>query len=245
MCIRDRNYIQFDGVNSSAEVWWNGEKIGSHDGGYSAFRVRIPEISDENILTVYADNSPNDTVYPQVADFTFYGGIYRDVTVIGVDESHFDLEFYGSSGIMITPKVTGLSAAVNITARVTNPQDCSVRFVVTDADKKPVGEKSVDASDGKTVIEIENAHLWNGTQDPYLYSLTAELLKDGEKTDEISVRFGCRSFSIDPQKGFILNGKPCPLRGVSRHQDRPGIGNALTEKEHREDMDLILSLIHI
>lgn len=134
-----------------------------------------------NILTVYADNSPNDTVYPQVADFTFYGGIYRDVTVIGVDESHFDLEFYGSSGIMITPKVSGSSAAVNITARVTNPQDCSVRFVVTDADKKPVGEKSVDASDGKTVIEIENAHLWNGTQDPYLYSLTAELLKDGEK----------------------------------------------------------------
>ena len=220
------HYIQFDGVNSSAEVWWNGEKIGSHDGGYSAFRVRIPEISDENILTVYADNSPNDTVYPQVADFTFYGGIYRDVTVIGVDESHFDLEFYGSSGIMITPKVSGLSAAVNITARVTNPQDCSVRFVVTDADKKPVGEKSVDASDGKTVIEIENAHLWNGTQDPYLYSLTAELLKDGEKTDEISVKFGCRSFSIDPQKGFILNGKSCPLRGVSRHQDRPGIGNA-------------------
>ena len=236
------HYIQFDGVNSSAEVWWNGEKIGSHDGGYSAFRVRIPKISDENILTVYADNSPNDTVYPQVADFTFYGGIYRDVTVIGVDESHFDLEFYGSSGIMITPKVSGLSAAVNITARVTNPQDCSVRFVVTDADKKPVGEKSVDASDGKTVIEIENAHLWNGTQDPYLYSLTAELLKDGEKTDEISVRFGCRSFSIDPQKGFILNGKPCPLRGVSRHQDRPGIGNALTEKEHREDMDLICEL---
>lgn len=236
------HYIQFDGVNSSAEVWWNGEKIGSHDGGYSAFRVRIPEILDENILTVYADNSPNDTVYPQVADFTFYGGIYRDVTVIGVDESHFDLEFYGSSGIMIAPKVSGLSAAINITARVTNPQDCSVRFVVTDADKKPVGENSVDASDGKTVIEIENAHLWNGTQDPYLYSLTAELLKDGEKTDEISVRFGCRSFSIDPQKGFILNGKPCPLRGVSRHQDRPGIGNALTEKEHREDMDLICEL---
>lgn len=175
------HYIQFDGVNSSAEVWWNGEKIGSHDGGYSAFRVRIPEISDENILTVYADNSPNDTVYPQVADFTFYGGIYRDVTVIGVDESHFDLEFYGSSGIMITPKVSGSSADVNITARVTNPQDCSVRFVVTDADKKPVGEKNVDASDGKTVIEIENAHLWNGAQDPYLYSLTAELLKDGEK----------------------------------------------------------------
>ena len=113
---------------------------------------------------------------------------------------------------------------------------------MTDADKKPVGEKNVDASDGKTVIEIENAHLWNGTQDPYLYSLTAELLKDGEKADEISVRFGCRSFSIDPQKGFILNGKSCPLRGVSRHQDRPGIGNALTEKEHREDMDLICEL---
>ena len=236
------HYLQFDGVNSSAEVWWNGEKICSHDGGYSTFRVKLPEIAEENLLTVFADNSPNDTVYPQVADFTFYGGIYRDVTVIGVNESHFDLDYYGAPGIKVIPTVNGSSAFVAINAYVTNPLDCTVHFIITDADKKIVGEKSVDASDGKTVIEIENAHLWNGTQDPYLYSLSAELLKDGEKTDEISVRFGCRSFSIDPQKGFILNGKPYPLRGVSRHQDRPGIGNALTEKEHREDMDLICEL---
>ena len=105
-----------------------------------------------------------------------------------------------------------------------------------------MAEADADAADAKTNIKIENAHLWHGTEDPYLYTLTVTLLQNGKAVDEIATRFGCRSFAIDPQKGFILNGKPYPLRGVSRHQDRPGIGNALTAKEHTEDMDLICEL---
>ena len=117
-----------------------------------------------------------------------------------------------------------------------------MHFAITNRNGDPVAEADADAADAKTNIKIENAHLWHGTEDPYLYTLTVTLLQNGKAVDEIATRFGCRSFAIDPQKGFILNGKPYPLRGVSRHQDRPGIGNALTAKEHTEDMDLICEL---
>ena len=236
------HYLQFDGVNSSAAVYWNGRQIAKHDGGYSTFRAKLPEILPENLLVVYADNSPNETVYPQMADFTFYGGIYRDVTVLGVEESHFDLDYYGAPGVQVVPTMQGTDATVAATAYVTAPAGCTVHFAITNMDGDPVAEADADAADAKTNIKIENAHLWHGTEDPYLYTLTVTLLQNGKAVDEIATRFGCRSFAIDPQKGFILNGKPYPLRGVSRHQDRPGIGNALTAKEHTEDMDLICEL---
>lgn len=236
------HYLQFDGVNSSAQVYWNGQQIAKHDGGYSTFRAKLPEILPENLLVVYADNSPNETVYPQMADFTFYGGIYRDVTVLGVEESHFDLDYYGAPGVQVVPTMQGTDATVAATAYVTAPAGCTVHFAITNRNGDPVAEADADAADAKTNIKIENAHLWHGTEDPYLYTLTVTLLKNGKAVDEIATRFGCRSFAIDPQKGFILNGKPYPLRGVSRHQDRPGIGNALTAKEHTEDMDLICEL---
>lgn len=86
-------YLQLDGVNSTGTVYFNGKEICVHDGGYSTFRVKLDDIKDENLLVVVADNSPNDYVYPQVADFTFYGGIYRDVSLIGVGKNHFDLDF--------------------------------------------------------------------------------------------------------------------------------------------------------
>ncbi len=233
------HYLEFEAVNSSAEVYWNAKLIGRHDGGYSTFRVKIPEILDENLLVVAADNSPNDRVYPQVADFTFYGGIYRDVSVISVNERHFDLDFYGAPGVRIIPRVDGSSATVETEFYVNGPSDCLIQYTISDMDGNVVISGETAADSARVFPKIENVHLWNGVDDPYLYTLTAKLIFGGEETDEISAKFGCRSFRIDPQKGFILNGRPYPLRGVSRHQDRPVIGNALTEKEHREDMELI------
>lgn len=235
------HYLQFDGVNSSAEVFWNGEKLITHHGGYSTFRVKLPAVADENLLVVTADNSPNDFVYPQVADFTFYGGIYRDVSVLSVAEHHFDLDYHGAPGIMITPTVNGENADVQVQAFVTATEKGTVRFEIVD-DGKTIAQQEADASDAQANIKIENVHLWNGVKDPYLYTLKATLLCGGEAVDALSVRFGCRSFQIDPQRGFILNGKPYPLRGVSRHQDRPDIGNALTVAHHTEDMDLICEM---
>ncbi|MCM1365117.1 MAG: glycoside hydrolase family 2 protein [Faecalibacterium sp.] len=232
------HYLQFDGVNSSAEVFWNGEKLAEHHGGYSTFRVKLPQVHQENLLVVSADNAPNDFVYPQIADFTFYGGIYRDVSVIAVNENHFDLDYHGAPGIMVTPTVNGINADVHVQAFVKANNDCNVLFEII-ADGKTVSQKQVSAADAQAELTIENAHLWNGTADPYLYTMKATLICGNQVVDEVSTRFGCRSFKIDPEKGFILNGKEYPLRGVSRHQDRPDIGNALTAEHHKEDMDLI------
>ena len=234
----ERKYLQFDGVNSSCEVFWNGKSITKHDGGYSTFRVRIEDIRDDNLLCVAVDNSPNDRVYPQNADFTFYGGIYRDVSVIGVPENHFDLDYYGSPSIMVTPEIKGNNAVVEIKTFIKDDDGCIVRYeIIADGEVVATAEEK---GDDKAEITIENVHLWDGLKDPYLYTAKATLICDGKEIDEISTRFGCRTFSIDPERGFILNGREYPLRGVSRHQDRPDIGNALLPEHHKEDIELIL-----
>ena len=233
-------YIQFDGVNSSCEVFWNGKSIAKHDGGYSTFRAKIKDIKPENILAVSVDNSPNDRVYPQNADFTFYGGIYRDVTLIGVAENHFDLDYYGSPSIMVTPEIKGSDAEIEIKTFIKDDDNCKVRYEII-ADGKVIASQEKDGDD-EAEITIKDVHLWNGLKDPYLYTAKATLICNGEEVDEVSTRFGCRTFRIDPEKGFILNGKEYPLRGVSRHQDRPDIGNALLPEHHKEDLDLILEL---
>ncbi len=230
-------YLQFDGVNSSCAVFWNGKEITKHDGGYSTFRVEIKDIKDENLLVVAVDNSANDRVYPQNADFTFYGGIYRDVSVIGVPENHFDLDYYGSPAIMVTPEIKGADAEIEIKTFFKN-DNCKVRYEII-ADGEVIASKE---DDDDAEFEIKNVHLWDGLKDPYLYTAKATLICDGEEVDTVSTRFGCRTFKIDPEKGFILNGREYPLRGVSRHQDRPDVGNALTPEMHKEDLELILEM---
>ncbi|MCH5191555.1 MAG: DUF4982 domain-containing protein [Oscillospiraceae bacterium] len=235
----DECYIQLDGVNSSAQVYFNGEKIASHDGGYSTFRVRLPEINDENILTVIAENSPNDRVYPQMADFTFYGGIYRDVKLIGVPKNHFDLEYFGAPGITVTPVIRGDNAEIRINTYVKTETPCQIKYEIL-ADSEVILTKIT--ADTEAMFIIENVHLWNGVKDPYLYTARATLISGGSEEDSVWARFGCRSFEVDPQRGFILNGREYPLRGVSRHQDRPKIGNALKYEHHKEDIDLICEM---
>ena len=232
----DDYYLQFDGVNSSSEVFFNGKSLVKHHGGYSTFRAEIDDddIKEENLLVVAVDNSPNDRVYPQMADFTFYGGIYRDVSIIAVPDDHFDLEYYGGPGIQVTPVMNGSNAVVTVQAFC----EGNVRFEIIENGSVLLTAEAC-GENPEAEMTIENAHLWNGTADPYLYTLRAVLVKNGEEIDEVSTRFGCRSFRVDPQKGFILNGKEYPLRGVSRHQDRPGIGNALLPEHHKEDMELI------
>ncbi|MGN0448210.1 MAG: glycoside hydrolase family 2 TIM barrel-domain containing protein [Acutalibacteraceae bacterium] len=235
----DRYYLEIRGANSSAEVFVDGKSLKKHDGGYSTWRVDITDcVKDEFTLQIDVDNSPNTEVYPQVADFTFYGGIYRDVNLICVPESHFDLDYYGTPGIKVTPKIKGTDAEIEVEAYVTNKKDgLNFRYTILDAQGGVVAEKITDDDDKD--FYIKNVHLWHGRRDPYLYTAKVELL-DGEKViDEVSTRFGCRTFKIDPEKGFFLNGEEYPLHGVSRHQDRLGIGNALLPEHHKEDMDLI------
>ena len=233
-------YLEFEGANASADVYVNGNLAVHHDGGYSTFRANITEfLKEENEILVAVDNSANDRVYPQMADFTFYGGIYRDVNIICVPKAHFNLDYFGGPGIQVTPVVDGNKANVDVISYFSGLSgNETVKYVVKDSNTV-VCEREASAEDGRAEFVIENVHLWNGRKDPFLYTLEAALLRNGKKLDTRTVRFGCRSFSIDPERGFILNGEEYPLRGVSRHQDRKDIGNALLPEHHREDAELI------
>ena len=235
----DCYYLEIRGANSSADLYVNDKKLFTHHGGYSTWRVNITDyITDETVISIDVDNRANDTVYPQMADFTFYGGIYRDVNLICVNESHFDLDYFGTPGIKVTPEIKGKDAEIEIEVYLTNKKDSQkIRYTVYDAEGNVVGTKTTDDDDED--IDIKNVHLWHGRKDPYLYTAKAELLDGDEVVDEVSARFGCRTFKIDPEKGFFLNGEEYPLHGVSRHQDRWGVGNALLPEHHKEDMDLI------
>jgi len=235
----DRYYLEIQGANSSADVYLNGKHLAHHDGGYSTWRVDLTEtLEDENLLVIAVDNAANDRVYPQMADFTFYGGLYRNVNIIAVSESHFDLDYYGTPGIKVTPVMEDSDAKTEVEVFLTNAKEGQfIRYTLMNKEGKVLGAK--DTADKKIIFRIKNAHLWHGRKDPYLYSVKAELVEGGEVLDTVSTRFGCRSYKIDPENGFILNGEEYPLRGVSRHQDRWGFGNALLREHHEEDIELI------
>ena len=240
----DKYYIEFRGANASADLYVNGEKKMHHDGGYSTWRCDITDAlnaGEKTEISVAVDNSINDRVYPQTADFTFYGGLYRNVNLICVSASHFDLDYFGTPGIKVTPVMEEKDAKVAVELFVTDRKEGQkLQYIVKDAAGEVLADVASDHT--KASITIKSAHLWNGKKDPYLYSITANLVEGEEVLDTVSTRFGCRSFEIDPERGFILNGEEYPLRGVSRHQDRWGIGNALLPEHHEEDIELICEM---
>lgn len=232
----EEHYLEINGANLSSVVYLNGEKLKSHDGGYSTYRVRLKDLRNENILEVTVDNSPSDRVYPQTADFTFYGGLYRDVRLISLPSSHFSLENLGTPGIKATPDVKG---TLDVEVEVDGDYD-SILYTLLDREGKVVTEEN--SRETKVTLSVSSPHLWNGRKDPYLYYIKAELLKGEERLDEVGSEIGFRSFRIDPERGFILNGEEYPLRGVSRHQDRKDKGNAISKEDHEEDMALIMEV---
>ena len=203
----DRYYIEIKGANSSADLYVGGKHLAHHDGGYSTWRCDITEqIQQKTLIVLAVDNAPNDKVYPQVADFTFYGGLYRDVNIICVSESHFDLDYYGGPGIKVTPVIDGSNANVEVEAFVTGGKlGQSIRYTLLDAEGKEVA--SCCCNDTKANFVIENVHKWHGRKDPYLYTAKAELVSGGEVIDNVSTRFGVRYFKVDPELGFFLNGE--------------------------------------
>ena len=236
----ERVYLQFDGVNSECEVVLNGQTVCRHEGGYSRFRKDVTEyLTDRNQLTVVVSNRPNDRVYPQKADFTFYGGIYRDVELLIVDGLHFDLDHHGGPGIRVTAKpVEGYCLGEVTVETWRNTGLGEVRVRLLDAQGALVAQGVGE----RCTLTIDKVRLWNGIMDPYLYTAVAELVENGEVQDRVSTRFGVRDFHYHAKTGFYLNGKSYPLRGVSRHQDRKGLGNAISKAEHDEDMAIICEM---
>ncbi len=223
-------YVEFQGAAMTAEVWLNGVRLCCHEGGYSTFRAELtPWLKDDNLLCVAVDNSVNDRIYPQKADFTFYGGLYRDVSLICVPAQHFELLKDGTPGIKATSRIVDEDAFVTI--ETWQNEDVPVTIML---DGQTV-EACSHNGHAEAEIHIPRVHRWDGVNDPYLYTITATL----PSGDQVSTRIGCRTFRVDPDAGFFLNEKPYPLRGVSRHQDRAGIGNALLYQHHREDLSII------
>ena len=230
-------YLEFRGVNASAKVILNGQVVATHDGGYSTFRANVTDVLQaENHIVVEADNSVNDRVYPQKADFTFYGGIYRDVWMIVVNKDHFDMDHIGGPGIAVNAEVKGKDADVWV--RTWHTGEGTVSIELKDAE----GNVVATGAGTDTHIAIKNVHLWDGVADPYLYTCEATLTVDGKAVDAVKTTFGARYFRVDPKEGFFLNGRSYPLRGVSRHQDWKGIGNALNKEHHDTDMAMIVEM---
>jgi beta-galactosidase len=229
------------GSKSSCDVHLNGKHLAHHDGGYSTWRVDITnDLKNENLLFIAVDNSHNEKVYPQVADFTFYGGLYRDVNIVCVSKSHFSLDYHGGPGLKITPDIVGKNANVHIETWITNfKEGQNICYSIYDKEENEIASTETDKL--SAILEIENVHLWHGRKDPCLYKAEVKLVQNNEVIDCISSNFGCRTFKIDSNNGFILNGKEYPLRGVSRHQDRLGYGNALLPSITKRIWNLFMS----
>lgn len=241
-----RVYVEILAAGQQATVYVNGTEVTYHEGGYSIFRADITKLcreEGENLLVIACSNEYKDSVYPQSADFTFYGGLYRGVNLISVPDTHFDLDFYGGPGIKVTPKPCDCGGAVfEIESWVTDSdENFTVMYSIVDGDGIEVAGAARPADDTKVTIYVPDAKKWD-IDNPYLYQVTAALQRRNEAYDEVCTHVGVRSFSCDPEKGFILNEVETPLRGVSRHQDRLYKGNALTREDHYEDAVIIKEL---
>ena len=240
-----RVYVEVLAAGQQAHVYVNGREVAYHEGGYSIFRADITDSckgTGENLLAVACSNEDRSGVYPQAADFTFYGGLYRGVNLISVPSAHFDLDYFGGPGLQVTPKPCEGGASFEMESWVTGGDgDFTVAYSVLDAEGREVASAVRPVDSAKVTVHVPDAERWD-MDNPYLYTVTATLQRRNEAYDQVRVRAGVRSFSCDPEKGFRINGAWTPLRGVSRHQDWLYRGNALTRKEHYEDARLIKEL---
>ena len=234
-------YIELQGANHVATVYCNGRELGTHRGGFSTFRYDLTPamLPEGNVLTVVVTNAKSD-VYPQNADFTFYGGLYRDVIFIEVEDAHFDLLMDGTNAVFVTPHNVGKT---RVDLFPVNAEGCTIKVELKDAEGNVVGAAETDAlAHTHVLIDVKNPHLWNGVEDPYCYSAEASIVNGDQILDTVTVTYGYRSFRVCPITGFWLNGKNMPLHGVSRHQDRLDKGWAISKADHEEDVSLIKEL---
>jgi len=255
-------YLYFEGANQVTEVYVNGKLAGKHIGGYTAFSFQIGQLlnyngtgSTANEIEVKVDNSHSESIPPLTADFTFFGGIYRDVYLVAADPVHFNLDSNATNGIRIrTPQVNEAEANVSISGSITNAlavkQSLKIVSSITDAEGKQVKEIqtkiSLPAKSTTTfqqqINSIINPHLWS-PDDPYLYHIISKIVDSkGTVLDEIMNPLGLRWFKFDAATGFYLNGKPCKLIGANRHQDYKGMANAVPDAIHENDVALLKTM---
>ena len=251
-----RLFIRFEGVNNIEDVFINRRHIGEHRGGYGAFIFEITgkvEYGKENSILVRVNNGEQLDIMPLVGDFNFYGGIYRDVHLLITDETCISPLDYASPGVrLIQDSVSHRYAKVRAIVDLSNGSSGNQEVELKGrrlGGKRVVkeGTKNVNLSGNEVMqqeltFEIDQPHLWNGRQDPFLYQAEVTLFRNGQMVDRVTQPLGLRFYRIDPDKGFLLNGKHLPLQGVCRHQDRSEVGNALRPQHHEEDVALMLEM---
>lgn len=249
-------YLCFNGANQVTKVFINGKKAGEHTGGYTGFTIPLNAYLDwngDNSIAVCVDNSFNQNIPPLSADFTFYGGLYRGVSLMALQPVHFSTDDNGSQSVFITtPQVSKQQAVVNVRGKFTNEKKSIAKIkvltIVLDKDNNKIGEQSSaytiaankDQVFEQTLSNISSPHLWS-PDDPYLYKIITRIVDaaTGNTLDEVSNPLGFRWFRFDAAKGFFLNDQPLMLVGTSRHQDYQGLGNAVPTDIARKDVALI------
>ena len=251
-----RLFIRFEGVNNIADVFINRRHIGEHRGGYGAFIFEITgkvEYGKENSILVRVNNGEQLDIMPLVGDFNFYGGIYRDVHLLITDETCISPLDYASPGVRliqdsVSHRYAKVRAIVDLSNGSSGNQEVELNVRLLDGQRVvKEGTKNVNLSGNEVMqqeltFEIDQPHLWNGRQDPFLYQAEVTLFRNGQMVDRVTQPLGLRFYRIDPDKGFFLNGKHLPLQGVCRHQDRSEVGNALRPQHHEEDVALMLEM---
>jgi beta-galactosidase len=245
-----RIFIHFEGVSNVATVFCNWKKVGKHNGAYNGFTVELTDqvkYGEKNTIVVICDNTHQLDMRPISADFNVYGGIYRDVWLEKSDENAcISPMFYGSNGMLVKQKSVSssrvhLQTEIHLTTK-SDYQGCTVEFSVIDVNGKIVAsETTSNIYNDKCVINLSvaNPHLWQGTADPYLYKVVAVMKRNGKEIDRVEDKTGFRSYYIDNEKGFFLNGQHLKLHGIARHQEWAGIATALKKENHDIDLNLM------
>lgn len=236
-----RVFLRFDGVDNHCEVWLNGVRLGEHRGGYTAFALEATDAlrEGENLLSVFVTNGKDETISPLSGDFTLFGGIYRKVTLLVTGETCFDPLFYGTDGVLWRSRVEGGDGLVKVEAKLSGPVRDSLRLRCTLSENGSVLAEAAGRPGEALTLSLASPKLWNGKKAPALYQARAELYDGETLLDAVDARLGFRSFSVDAEKGFFLNGSHLKLQGVAKHQDTAEVFSATTEAHWRRDLELI------
>ncbi len=252
-----RFVLKVDGASINADVYVNGTMVASHRGAYSAFAAdvtNVVKVGADNVIAVKVNNQDSPDVAPAYHNFTMFGGLHRDVHLIVTNNLQVSPLDYASPGVFLkTTNVSSASAGLEVRTDVRNAnvstRTATVKTIVTDAAGNIVANLSsnVAVAAGKTVQAVQNAtvttpHLWNGVNDPYLYTAYTQIYDGTALLDQVVQPVGFRFFRVDPNQGFSLNGKSYDLHGFSIHQDRAGKGTAVNDSDRKQDVALLKEL---
>ncbi len=251
-----RTFVRFEAVSQDATVWLNGRRLGRHRGAFTAFCFELTALLKPtgNELVVDASNAADSLILPLEGDFTLFGGIYRPVWLLVLPQACFTPLDHASCGVYVSQRaVSAEQATLDVVAKVALPAGAEAsRYSLRTSVYSPGGRLVATQHSGPGTtgggepwlrleqrVTVEQPELWQGTAHPAQHRFHFELLDDGQVVDTLSQLVGLRHCQVDPHRGFFLNGQSWPLRGVNRHQDRDGMGWAITSREHRQDMELI------